>query len=366
MRILHISSAVNFGGGEKHIVDLCRGLQERGHEAFVAVRPTSKWQSRLDFLPEGNIFHVSIRNSFGVFSARRIAEFAREREIDIIHAHVARDYIPASIATMASKRAKFVLTRHVLFPLKPFNRFALRNLSRAIAVSTGVEESLTNVFPRKKIRTISNGIEIVSIDNEEREIKRREFREFHGVPQDVPLIGTVGELTPLKGQRDFVLAAGEVAKKHPKAWFIIVGLDNSPGRKFRRELKRLAHVLELEDRFLWLDWADDLPALLASLDIYVSPSHTESFGLATLEAMAAGTPVVATRTEGSLELLRDEKLLVPIGEPVALAERISSMIDDRECRQTISELLMKRAAEEYSVEKMVASVEGLYQEILQA
>src|SRR4051794_39147388 len=147
MRVLHISSAVNFGGGEKHIVDLLRGLQERGNETFVALRPTNKWQSRLDFIPAGNILHVSIRNSFGVFSAKRIADFVRENHIDIIHAHVARDYIPASIATMASKRAKFVLTRHVLFPLKPFNRFALRNLSTAVAVSSGVERSLANIFP---------------------------------------------------------------------------------------------------------------------------------------------------------------------------------------------------------------------------
>jgi glycosyltransferase involved in cell wall biosynthesis len=365
MRILHISSAVNFGGGEKHILDLCRGLQERGHEAFVALRPTSKWQSRLDFLPEGNIFHVSIRNSFGVFSARRIAEFVREREIDIIHAHVARDYIPASIAAMASKRAKFILTRHVLFPLKPFNRFALRNLSKAVAVSAGVEESLANIFPKKKIRMISNGIEIASLSDEERKICRQEFREFHDVPQEVPLIGTVGELTPLKGQRDFVLAASEVAKKHQNARFIIVGLDNSPGRKFRRELKRLVSVLGLEDSFLWLDWADDLPALLASLDIYVSPSHTESFGIATLEAMAVGIPVIATRTQGSRELLRDEKLLVPVSDPVALAKRISSMIDDSECRQIVSELLKRRAADEYSIEKMIASIESLYREILQ-
>jgi len=365
MRILHISSAVNFGGGEKHIVDLCRGLYERGNETFVALRPTNKWQSRLDFLPEGNIFHVSIRNSFGVFSARRIGEFAREREIDIIHAHVARDYIPASIASMASKRSKFVLTRHVLFPLKPFNRFALRNLSRAIAVSSGVEESLRKVFPKQKIRTISNGIEIVPLSDEERGTTRKKFREFHGIPPVAPLVGTVGELTPLKGQRDFVLAAGEIAKTYPETRFVVVGLDNTASKSFRRELKRLARVLNLEDRFVWLDWVDDLPALFASLDIYVSPSHTESFGIATLEAMAAGTPVVATRTDGSLELLRDEQFLVPVENPVALAARISTMIEDEGRRRRISEVLKTRAVEEYSIEKMVESIESLYREVLQ-
>ncbi|MCA1589135.1 MAG: glycosyltransferase, partial [Acidobacteria bacterium] len=95
MRILHVSSARYFGGGERHLVDLTRGLHRRGHEVFVALRPTNEWQTRLSFLPPENIFHVSIRNSFGVLSAMRIAEFVRDNRIDIIHAHVARDYIPA-------------------------------------------------------------------------------------------------------------------------------------------------------------------------------------------------------------------------------------------------------------------------------
>ena len=67
--------------------------------------------------------------------------------------------------------------------------------------------------------------------------------------------------------------------------------------------------------------------MLASLDIYVSPSHTESFGLATLEAMAAGTFVIATQTEGSRELLRDEELLVPVEDPVAAFD--ADLGDDR-------------------------------------
>lgn len=364
MRILHISSAVNFGGGEKHLVDLCRGLQVNGNEVFVALRPTNKWQSRLDFLPPGNILHVSIRNSFGVFSARRISDFIRENEIEIVHAHVARDYIPASIACMASRCAKFVLTRHVMFPLKAFNRFALRNLTAAIAVSTGVERALGNIFPAEKVALIRNGIEIQSSATDEIRHRRKEFRTLHEIPLDVPFIGTVGELTPLKGQRDFVLAATEVTKAYPEARFLIVGLDNTIDNKFRRELKLLVKVFGIEDRFLWLDWVDDLPQLLAALDIYVSPSHSESFGLATLEAMASGTAVVATRTEGSLELFNDDKYLVPIGDPVALSKKISELLADAARRSRIAKDLQARAAENFSIERMISETEDLYRQIL--
>jgi glycosyltransferase involved in cell wall biosynthesis len=364
MRILHISSAVDFGGGEKHIVDLARGLAARGHEMFLALRPTNKWQSRIDSVPSEKIFHVSIRNSFGVFSAKRIGDFVRENEIDIVHAHVARDYIPASIACIAAKRAKFVLTRHVMFPLKPFNRFALKNVSRVIGVSPSLCADLENIFPKEKIAFIPNGIEILTHSNNERSRMRREFRQFHGFTNNEILIGTVGQLTPLKGQRDFVLAAAEVIKKVPSARFVIVGQDNSRERSFRRELRRLAKVMDIANKVLWLDWADDLPSLLAALDIYVSPSHSESFGIATLEAMAAGLPVVATKTDGSRELLGEPKLLVPFGDPVKLAARIVELATDENARRSLADRLSQRAFQNYSLDQMVDRVESLYRDII--
>jgi len=108
MRILHISSARTFGGGERHLVDLTRGLTMRGHEVFVVLRPTNEWQERFDFLPPENIFHSSIRNAFGIFSAQKIANFVDQKNVEIVHAHVARDYIPASQKTRNSfSRATF-------------------------------------------------------------------------------------------------------------------------------------------------------------------------------------------------------------------------------------------------------------------
>src|SRR4051812_4275437 len=353
MRILHVSSAVDLGGGEKHIIDLCRHLNDRGHEVYLALRPTNKWQSRVDYLSPDRILHVSIRNSFGVFSAKRIADFVKEHQIDIVHAHVARDYIPASIACIAARPAKFVLTRHVMFPLKPFNRFALRNLSRAIGVSPGVGERLQDIFPKNKVSVIPNGIEMTSRTDGKREDMRRSFREFHGISHDALLVGTVGQLIQLKGQRDLVLAAAEVIKEVPQAYFVIVGQDNTVDKKFRRELKRLAKVMEIDDRILWLDWSDDLPALFAELDLYVSPAHSESFGIATLEAMAAGLPVVATRTDGSRELLKRNELLVPFGDPVKLGKRITEVLKSEEIRKALSEELRRRAHENYSLDKMV-------------
>jgi glycosyltransferase involved in cell wall biosynthesis len=368
MRILHISSVRTFGGGERHLIDLTRGLKDRGHEIFVALRPTNEWQERFDFLPPANIFHASIRNSFGVFSAQRIARFISEKNIEIIHAHAARDYIPASLVCRLTKNSKFVLTRHVLFPLKPFHRFTLTNLSRAIAVSSAVAETLRPVVPPRKIEIIPNGINTANFTDEERGARRAEFRALHEIPPAARVVGTIGELKELKGQRDFILAANEIAARHEQAFFVIVGKDHTINQQFRRELKRMVKVFNLENRFLWLDWVEDMPALLAGFDLFVSASHSESFGLAILEAMASGTPIVATQTEGAKELLRNDEsaLLVPVKEPVKLAAAVEDLLTDFEKRRNFSEKAKSFAKKQFSLDRMVDRTETLYKEILQS
>jgi glycosyltransferase involved in cell wall biosynthesis len=360
VRLLHISSGRHYSGTERHVVDLCRSLSSRGHDVYIALRPTSDWRHRLEFLPPENIFHVSIRNSFGVLSAMRIADFVRENEIEIVHAHVPRDYVPASIACLAVKRARFVLTRHMLSPLKPFNKFALKNLSRAIGVSDFVGSELRAVFPASKVVVIPNGLEL---ENEpDRSTLRSDFRTLHGIPEDVPLVGTLGELREAKGQRDFVIAAGEVAKQFPDCRFVVAGLDHTLDKSFRRELKRLVKVFGLADRFLWLDWLDDTEPFYSAIDVFVSPSHAESFGLAILEAMIRGTPIVSTATRGAVELLGADARLVSVRDPVRLAAAICEILAD-ENQSAIGQALRRRAAEKFSLARMLDETERLYFEI---
>ncbi|HVF31266.1 MAG TPA: glycosyltransferase, partial [Pyrinomonadaceae bacterium] len=278
--------------------------------------------------------------------------------IDIIHAHVPRDYIPASIACLAAKNAHFVLTRHMLSPLKPFNKFALKNLSKAIGVSEFVGGELRSVFPHDKVVVIPNGMDVE--DRGDRERLREEFRSLHGLPMDAPVIGTLGELRESKGQRDLILAAGEVAKRIPDCRFVITGLDHTFDKSFRRDLRRLARVLDLENRFLWLDWLEDTAPFYSAIDVFVSPSHVESFGLAILEAMARGTPVVATATAGARELLGDDAELVDIRAPVQLAAAICRALVESD---PTSEALRERAGAKYSLSRMLDDTERLYSEV---
>ena len=358
MRILHICSARDFGGGERHLVDLCRELKARGHEVFVALRPTNVWESRLDFLPQENFLHVSIRNSFGMFSAKRIGRFIADKKIDIVHAHLGRDYLAASVANRISPQSKLVITRHVLFPMKPFHKLALRNVDAVVAVSTAVKKELTKIFPSDKIHVIYNGLRFFS--DIDREKLGAEFRELHGIAADAPLIATVGELKPQKGQREFVLAANEIVKTIPDCRFVVAGIDNTLDKRFRRELRRLVSVFGLEHQFLWLDWIDDLTPLFAAADLFISPSQSESFGLAILEAMSNGTAVLSTATDGARELIDDADLLVPVGDAIAIAEKAIDLMSDDDKRRAIGSKLSHSAMNRFSLDRMVDATEQLY------
>ena len=164
MRILQISSAKSYHKSGKPFVELCRGLNERGHEVFVALGKESDFGEKFDFLPASNLSKVSLRNSLDVLSARKIAGFLRENKIDLVHAHLARDYPPVSLAVRLYPKSKLIITRHILPPLKMLHKIVLKNVSKVIAVSSAVEANLKKTFPPEKIGCIPYGIELKKME----------------------------------------------------------------------------------------------------------------------------------------------------------------------------------------------------------
>lgn len=366
MRILQISSAKNFGGGERHLLDLSKNLIAAGHDLSFAFAPRSPIAERMPEQYRKNIFEVEIKNALDIFSARRIACLIREKNIEIVHAHIAKDYVPASLAVRLAPAAKLIITRHVLFPMKFAQKYALANVSKVIAVSAGVERVLRKTFPERLIDVVPNGISLEQRSAADDKKNGQTFRLEHDISTKALIIGIVGELKPLKGQRDFVLAAQIIAGKFPEAFFIVVGKDNSLKKEFRRELKRLVKVFGLEDRFLFLDWIEDTAPLLAAIDVYVSASHSESFGLAILEAMASGKAIVSTDTEGAKELIENSETgkVVAVKDPLALADAIKEFLSDEKMREIYGENAQKKARELFSLNKMITKTEAVYKSVL--
>jgi glycosyltransferase involved in cell wall biosynthesis len=354
MRILQICSAREIGGGERHLADLANALVQRGHEVFAALSPASPVRAMLSSFPPENILELPMRNSLNLASAMKLSRFVRAKGIEIVHAHVARDYPLAALATGRSK-VRLVLTRHVLFPLNRIHKLTLRRTSRVIAVSQAVAESLyaQSIFDAQKVVTIHNGIDFAKFERvDPRPAVSQKLR-----------VGTAGHLAPIKGHEDFVRAAALVMQNRPEIEFVIAGEDKSPSRENRIAIAKLIRELHLDENVKLIGWVDDMPKFLATLDLFVSAACSEPFGLAIVEAMAAGIPVVATASEGAREIIDDHQSgrLIPMGDVASLARVIDELLADETQRQRLAQNAKAVAGEQFSLERMVKRTEEVYE-----
>jgi nucleoside-diphosphate-sugar epimerase len=124
MKILQISSASSFGGGERYLVDLANTLSARGHEVYAALRPNSPVATALS-LPPHQIKTFPLRNALDAPSAQALNSLVKQKQIDVVHAHMARDYSLAAYAAQRNPSTRFFVTRHVLFRLNRFHRRTL-------------------------------------------------------------------------------------------------------------------------------------------------------------------------------------------------------------------------------------------------
>jgi glycosyltransferase involved in cell wall biosynthesis len=366
VRILHINSARSIGGGERHLADLANALTQRGHEVYAAIPSRSPLREELYALPLQNIFTLRLRNALDITSALELSRLVREHRIEIVHAHLARDYPLAALATRRNRKAKLVITRHVLFPLNKLHSVTLSHVARVICVSQAVKRVLSaqKIFDANKLNVIPNGIDFRRLDASLENFDREEFRKQMKIPPGSLLIGSVGEIKKQKGHEDFLRAASLVALEREDAHFVITGADSTSTGEHRASLERLIAELKLTDRVYLTGWLDDVAPLLAALDVYVSASHTESFGLAIVEAMALGIPVVATATEGAQEIINrdDAGVLVPLGDVEAMAKALLRLLEDANARKDIGTSARTTARTRFSLATMVDETEKAYLE----
>ena len=344
-----------FGGGERHLADLSHALTDLGHEVYAAAVPGSPLWAELSFLTSERMLALGQLNY--VKNLTNLVKFARAHDIEIVHAHAARDYHLAALAVRLASRSRLVLTRHVLFPLRGINKHLLSGAGRVIAVSQAVAESLreNGVVESSKITVVHNGIDIdrfvPSVDNKD----------------DRPIVvGTVGHLAPIKGHDVFVRAAALILSRRRDVQFVIIGEDKSPQMDHRKFLESLVAELGVDQNVSLPGWQDNMPGVLSSLTLFVSAERSEPFGLSIVEAMAAGLPVVATASEGSSEIIEDghSGKLVPVDDPESLAQTIIDLLDDSAERSRLGRNAQLTAQQHYSLARMARDTEQVYQAVL--
>jgi len=362
-RVLHVLETGGHGGAEAIALDLAKRLQRNRYTVEVAVGRTG-WLSE-NLLPCGVTTHViPRRRGFDVRLAGEMLALIRRQRFHLVHSHMFRGGLMSSLAARAAGIPS-VLTIHGADDIAgQKRRVAVRAIgrlaSRIITVSDYLHRVLMStcrVRPERAI-TICNGVdlEVFAVHTAG---QRTRVRSELGV-NEVPVLGTVGGLRTVKGHEHLLRALPEILRSEPQAHLLVAG--EGP---LRRHLEGTARRLGLAERVRFLGFRTDVPRLLGALDCFVLPSLSEGQSIATIEAMAAGLPVVVTDSGGPSELVSDGEsgLVVPPGAPGRLAQAVLAVLRDHGLARRLGAAARRRASA-FDLSAMVERYDVLYQEVL--
>ncbi|MBI4343335.1 MAG: glycosyltransferase [Candidatus Omnitrophica bacterium] len=355
MHVLQMLPSLTVGGVERGVLDLTKGLLQRGHRVSVVssggplVGPLTRLGAAHHQLP--------VHDKFPLTAWRCLPSLSRliqDTDIDVVHA---RSRAPAWIGWAAARRTQrpFVTTAHGFYRPHPLSRVMVWG-RLVIAPSAALGDYLVQQFGlrRDRLRVIPRGVDL-------------EAFAFQPPPDhDGPWrIGLVGRLTPLKGHEVALHACARLRRQGLPVRLCLAG--DAPHSPRREMLDDLAASLGLQDAVEWLGLRYDIPELIASMDVVVVPSqYPESFGRGVVEAQAVGRPVVASRLGGLSELIEDGQtgLLVPPSDPEALARAVARFCHDAPLRARCVEAARRRVESDYPLDRMVEHTLAVYDECL--
>jgi len=358
LTVLHTESSMGWGGQENRSLQESKELTKRGHRAIILCPPGSglmKNALRAGVPTAG----VRIRSSLDPVAIYFVTRLIRKENVDIINTHSSKDsWVAAVGAWLSGRKHAIVRTRHLAIGIKKSLTYTLLP-DKIVAVSDYVRDLfIKQGIDRDRIITIPSGIDLSRFDPSKTSGSLR--KEFSIGPA-VPVVIMVAILRFDKGHYYFIQAAKMVVEKFPDARFLIVG--DGPQRK---NIEGYIDNLSLRKNMVMLGMRDDIPRVFASASLYVIPSLREGMGQSTMEAMAMGVPVIASRVGGLPELIRDNEtgVLVPPKDADALAKAIIGLLTDGEKAGGLAVRAQQAIRDTYNIERTVDKTLDLYTELL--
>lgn len=363
MRVLQVTTHVSIGGITGYIYSLSKALEAKGAGVVVAssggdMEPAFARcgipHRRLDIRTKFEFAPKVLRSAFA------IARIVRDDRIDIIHAHTRVSQVAAALASRMTG-VPYVTTCHGYFKKR------LRGVvdtwgAKVIAISAAVQAHLRDDLgvDASRIALVYSGVDAkrFSKDYSAKEIAaaKKELGLGGG-----PVAGTIGRLSPVKGQKYFIEALAQVIAKLPDAQGLVVGTGEEEA-----SLRKIAASLGIRDRVRFVESCPDTHAYLSVMDVFVFPSVQEGLGIALLEALAAGRACVASRIGGIEDIVADGSngILAGVGDSKAIAEAIVSLCSDEAKRRSMGDKGRALVKEKFTVEAMADGVMKVYRDVV--
>lgn len=369
---LHLITSFEVGGTERQAVELLKRLnRERFDVRLAALRLEGVlYQEIAALFPQVPQFPLTrFYNANAAKQLLRLRALMKRERVSLVHAHdFYAGVLGASAARLAGVRS-IVCRRHLRLSDRRVHdwgtRYAHRLADRVLVNSEAIRDHILNsgcVAP-EKIVVIRNGLDAVPISPTERQQRRAALLLELNLNADAKLVGMVARLQPVKGHRYFIEAAAQIAREEADAHFVLVGEG-----ALRREIEAQAAQLGLTNRVHLLGDRKDAARIVAGFDVAVLASLHEGLPNTVMEAMAAGVPVVATAVGGTTELIADGEtgFLVPPADAEALAQRILYALRNPDWSAHMAAEGCRHILDQFSMPRMVESVERLYDELMEA
>ncbi len=366
LHIAQICSSRSWGGLEMHVAVLSRWLTEEGHRVEVWCSPGSPLADEaqrlglpvIPFAPAGYL---------DMAAALRLFRQIRERGVELLHAHYARDLWNIAPAVYLGRRWPLVFIKHIgtSKPKRdPLHRWIYNAVDQVVAISRVIAENLLATHPleAERVRIVHHGVDTRTFVFHPE--ARARIRAEWGVGEEELLIGSIGRLQSGKGHLEFLDMAAAVSARHPQVRFVIVGEPTRGEEERARPIYERLNNFGLEGRVIMAGFRSDIPEVLAAMDIFAFPSRAEAFGLVLIEAMAVGRPVVSTRCDGVLDIIEEERngLLFDPGDSGELARQVERLIVDKELRLRLGHNGLLTVAARFSRTAMLNRLYRVYEQ----
>ncbi len=360
-KILFLVDKLRLAGAQKHLLNVILGLDK------------SKFEARLVTLEDLAI--VKIYGLSGIRGLFKLISIIKQQKFDIVHSYLFSENILGAIAAKISGVKTIITGRRDTGMLREGRwyhilayRITNRWVDKIICVSNAVKKVAKEKerVPEEKLEVIYNGV--ATGYRLQATGFRQQLKQSLGINEDEKVVGMVANFSWIKGHKDFVEAAALVLKEVPNMKFVLVG--NGP---LLDSCRLQAASLKIEDKLLFLGSRQDVGELLSIMDVSVNASYSEGMSNTILESMAAGVPVVATAADGNVETVigfdgenieNATGILVPVHNPQEMARAIIRVLKDEKLRQHLSENSERIAADKFSLNNMIISMQNEYLKLL--
>ncbi len=380
IRVLHVITRLDWGGAQENTLCTVGSLDREKFEPILSSGTGGMLDADAASIPGCRWFPVPtlvrelnpVADARAYFALLRVIRSlkAESRAPIVVHTHSSKAGILGRLAARAAGGCAVVHTVHGFGfhgGQSAFRRFLYVGLERIAAsgtdafvavseenIRTGVRE---RIFTRDGCRLIRSGFDTGRfLDGE-----RRRGRALLGLPDDVPVVGTVAVFKPQKSPLDFVEAARRIAGRFPEAHFVMVG-----DGELRPSVERAIREAGLSGRFVLAGWRGEVPDLLCAFDVFLLTSRWEGLPKVVPQALIAGIPVVATAADGTSEIVDEgiDGFLAKPGDVGTLAARVLSILDGTGGLRP--GFKRERLLREFDEVEMVRAQERLYLDITES